>query len=451
MEQESVDTIAAVATASGRGAIGIVRVSGPAASDIAVAVLGRLPSARVVTRATFSGADGGWLDDGLALYFPRPHSYTGDDMVEFQGHGSPVILASMLDSCIQLGARLAEPGEFTKRAFLNGKLALTEAEAVADIIEASSIEAARAAVRALRGELNIQVENIDRRLLELRALLETSLDFPDDYPDVAVVERLRGEIGDLTGEVRRVSRGAQRGRLLRDGVSVVLLGAANVGKSSLFNRLAGGEIAIVTDAPGTTRDIVRAEFCIEGVMFRLIDTAGMRESADRVEQIGIQRARAAASSADVVVVVRDDDGGSDSREKHDRAWNILNSTIVRVRNKSDLRSIEVMGEEAGDGDELAVSAFTGDGIDDLRMRLLEAAGWGSGDRDSAVFAAQARHVVSLERTVECLVAASSVDRGSPELMADELRQAHDALGEILGRTLADDVLGEIFSRFCIGK
>lgn len=451
MEQGSGDTIAAVATATGRGAVGIVRVSGPAAAAIAAAVLGRLPVARVATRAAFVDAGGGCLDDGLALYFPRPHSYTGDDMVEFQGHGSPVILASMLDRCVQLGARLAEPGEFTKRAFLNGKLALSEAEAVADIIEASSMEAARAAVRALRGELNLQAKHIDRRLLDLRALLETSLDFPDDYPDVAVGERLRREIGDLTGEVRRVLGGAQRGRLLRDGVSVVLVGAANVGKSSLFNRLVGGEIAIVTDAPGTTRDILRAEFCIEGVLFRLLDTAGMREASDRVEQIGIQRARAAASGADVVVLVRDDQCGPGDLELHDPSGNAMYATIVRVRNKCDLRPVEVGGEDDGDGDEVVVSALTGYGIGNLRTRLLEAAGWGFGDGGEVVFAAQARHVVSLARALVCLVAASGADYGSPELMADELRQAHDALGEILGRTLPEDLLGEIFSRFCIGK
>ena len=353
----------------------------------------------------------------------------------------------MLDRCVQLGARLAEPGEFTKRAFLNGKLALSAAEAVADIIEASSMEAARAAVRALRGELNLQVKHIDRRLLDLRALLETSLDFPDDCPDVAVGEGLRRDIVDLAGEVRRVLGGAQRGRLLRDGVSVVLLGAVNVGKSSLFNRLTGGEIAIVTDTPGTTRDILRAEFCIEGVLFRLLDTAGMRESCDRVEQIGIQRARAAACSADVVVLVSDNECGPEDTERHDLAWDTMNAAIVRVRNKSDLRRAEF----APDGGEVAVSALTGYGIANLRVRLLEAAGWRLGDGGDVVFAAQARHVVSLERALMCLVAASDADRGSPELVADELRQAHDALGEILGRTLPDDLLGEIFARFCIGK
>lgn len=451
MEQGSGDTIAAVATASGRGAVGIVRISGPAAAGIAATVLGRLPAPRVATRAVFSDADGGWFDDGLALYFPRPHSYTGDDMVEFQGHGSPVILASLLDRCIQLGARLAEPGEFTKRAFLNGKLALSEAEAVADIIEASSMAAARAAVRALRGELNLQMKSIDRRLLDLRALLETSLDFPEDHPDVAVGERLQREIGDLAAEVRRVLSGAQRGRLLREGVTVVLVGAANVGKSSLFNRLIGDEIAIVTDTPGTTRDIVRAEFCIEGVLFRLLDTAGMRESSDRVEQIGIQRARAAVSGADVVVVVRDHESGPRDPELNDPAWNVSDASIVRVRNKIDLAAVEVAGNDSGTGDELAVSALTGYGIGNLRTRLLDAAGWGSGSGEEVVFAAQARHVVSLERVVGFLSAAARVDRAWPELMADELRQAHDAMGEILGRTLPDDLLGEIFSRFCIGK
>lgn len=447
MEQGSGDTIAAVATATGRGAVGIVRVSGPAAVAIAVAVLGSLPVARVATRAVFADAVGGCLDDGLVLYFPGPRSYTGDDMVEFQGHGSPVILASMLDRCVQLGARLAEPGEFTKRAFLNGKLALSAAEAVADIIEASSMEAARAAVRALRGELNLQVKHIDRRLLDLRALLETALDFPDDYPDVAVGERLRRDIVDLTVEVRRVLGGAQRGRLLRDGVSVVLLGSVNVGKSSLFNCLTGGEIAIVTDTPGTTRDILRAEFCIEGVLFRLLDTAGVRESSDRVEQIGIQRARAAACSADVVVLVSDNECGAEDSERYDLAWNTMNAAIVRVRNKSDLRQAEFVC----DGDEVAVSALTGYGIANLRVRLLEAAGWRLGDGGDVVFAAQARHVVSLERALMCLVAGADADPGSPELVADELRQAHDALGEILGRTLPDDLLGEIFARFCIGK
>ena len=451
MEPQSGDTIVAIATAPGRGAIGVVRVSGPAAPSIAVTVAGRLPTPRIATRAAFLDGAGRCLDDGLVLFFPGPQSYSGDDLVEFQGHGSPVVLASLLDRCVELGARLANPGEFTRRAFLNGKLALSEAEAVADIIEARSLEAARAGVRALRGELSSRIASIDRKLLDLRALVETSLDFPEEYPEVAVAEQVQQDIGELLISLHDVLAAAKRGRLLRDGASVVFFGAPNAGKSSLFNCLAGEDIAIVTAFPGTTRDVLRAEVVIEGVLFRLFDTAGLRDAVDPVEQVGMERALAAAAQADVIVHVEGPQQLNHVAIAHVTRLAEEGVAVLRVRSKCDLDACFRTGVFDDQVGRIDVSVRTGSGIRELRGELLRAVGWMEGQGDEGVFAAQARHVDSLERASNALVEAMHVDGRSSELVADELRCAHDAVGEISGRTLADDLLGEIFARFCLGK
>lgn len=455
MEPQSGDTIAAVATAPGRGAVGIVRVSGPDACRVAESIIGSVPKARTATRARFADAAGEYFDDGLVLFFRGPHSYTGEDLIEFHGHGGGVVLAGILDRCVGLGARLAAPGEFTKRAFLNGKLELAAAEAVADIIEAASMEAARAAVRALRGELDDLISGIDVRLLQIRGSLEATLDFPEDDLDTGTFEAVRREVDFLLSDCRHVLVRARRGRLLRDGVGVVFLGAPNVGKSSLFNRLAGADIAIVTDIPGTTRDVLRAELEIDGVCFRLIDTAGWRDTDDVVERAGIERAGLAAAAADVVVLVGDGRPEEFSAGLRALKEQIVETPILHVRNKCDL-DLATHGDPERSGpavrDEVVpVSARTGAGIEALKRRLLEMVGWTVGDGSVSVLAAQARHIDCLERAASSLGAATLADLRSPELMAEELRQAHDAIGEILGRTLPDEVLGEIFARFCIGK
>ena len=434
------DTIAAVATPAGRGGIGIVRVSGPRVQTIARSVIGRVPESRTAVHCSFQDAQGERVDEGIALYFRAPHSYTGDDVLELQGHGGPIVTHAVLSAVLDAGARLAGPGEFTRRAFLNGKLDLAQAEAVADLIDAASREAARSAMRSLGGEFSAAIAGLVTGLTELRALTEAMLDFPDEEVDALHREDASRRLGQLRAGLENVMAKSRQGSLLRTGIHAVLAGRPNVGKSSLLNRLAGAERAIVTAVPGTTRDALREAIQIEGVPIVVVDTAGLRESQDEVEQLGMERTRQEMERADVVLVILE-------AGKLEAPQGPLPEAAVRLNvvNKIDLVPGDVAGRR---GDAVFVSAKTGAGIDALRVAVLEAAGWTS--RGESVFLARERHLRALGAARAHLQSAAS-QVAQWEFFAEELRLAQVALGEISGRISADDLLGEIFSRFCIGK
>jgi tRNA modification GTPase len=434
------DTIAAVATPAGRGGIGIVRISGPEVPRIAAAVLGRLPAAREATLCAFLDARGERLDEGIALYFPAPQSYTGEAVLELQGHGGPVVTHEVLAAALDAGGRLAEPGEFTRRAFLNGKLDLAQAEAVADLIDAASREAARSALRSLGGQFSAAILALVAELTEVRALTEAMLDFPEEDIDSLHRDDAQTRLARLRVALDDVLARSRQGSLLRSGIHVVLAGRPNVGKSSLLNRLAGEERAIVTAVPGTTRDALRESILVEGVPIVLVDTAGLRESGDEVERLGMQRTRSEMARADVVLVVLEAGKFAAPAGPLPEA-----ASRITVINKIDL----VAGTSAGkQGDAIHVSAKTGAGLDALRQALLEAAGWST--RGESVFLARERHLRALNAARGHLEAAAAQD-AQWEFFAEELRLAQDALGTITGRVSADDLLGEIFARFCIGK
>lgn len=439
----SVDTIAAIATAAGRGGIGIVRLSGPAVPAILSGITHSPLAPRQAGLRQFVDDIGAIIDQGIALHFPQPHSYTGEDVLELHGHGGPAVLQQLLLRCLQLGARLAEPGEFTRRAFLNGKLDLAQAEAVADLIDASTSRAARSAMRSLQGEFSARTNALRDALIETRALIEASLDFPDDN---LVVDDTALHLGLLEHGFNDLLKASVNGRLLRDGIEVALIGRPNVGKSSLLNRLAGDDVAIVTDVPGTTRDLVRQSIQIDGVPIHMVDTAGLHESKEKVEQIGISRARTAAACADIVLAVVDARTGA--RGVAEVVAEIPQGGVyLTVVNKIDL----VAGISSGvSADPLTVhvSAKTGAGLPLLCDSILRAAGWNS--EDEGLFAARARHVDALGEASRHIEQAMR-SKGEAELVAEELRLAQRALSRITGEYAADELLGEIFSRFCIGK
>ena len=437
-EAVSRDTIAAVATPPGRGGIGIVRLSGPAVPQIAARIAGMLPAARQATNARFRGVDGEPTDEGIALYFPAPHSYTGEDVLELHGHGGPVVMQALLEACLDCGARLAEPGEFTRRAFLEGKLDLAQAEAVADLIDASSREAARSALRSLSGEFSSAIEALRSQLVELRALTEAQLDFPEEELDVMHREDAARRLARIDATLKDILARSRQGSLLRVGVHVVLAGRPNVGKSSLLNRLAGEERAIVTAIPGTTRDALREPIQIEGVPLVMIDTAGLRASQDEVERLGMARTKQELERADVVLAVHD----ATDRETAPIAIP-GDATRLDVFNKVDL----VPGFAAPPA-AIAVSARTGAGLPELRQAILRAAGWTA--TGESLFLARERHLRALTSAAEHL-RRSALEQDRWELFAEELRLAHEELSRITGAFSADDLLGEIFSRFCIGK
>jgi tRNA modification GTPase len=442
------DVIAAIGTAQGRGGIGIVRVSGKKLERLAACLLGAVPAPRLAARAIFHGAAGEPIDDGIALFFPAPASYTGEDVLELHGHGGPVVLQMILRRCLELGARLAEPGEFTRRAFLNDKLDLAQAEGVADLIDAATEAAARCALRSLRGEFSEVIGNLAKRLVELRMLVEASLDFPEEEIDEMDREDARGRLRHLQGEVSRSLARGRQGSVLRSGLQVVLAGQPNVGKSSLLNRLAGEELAIVTEVPGTTRDVVRQTIQIEGVPVNIIDTAGLRDTADKVEAIGIARTWEAIERADAMVLVVDAREGVAAADVAIVERLPKKLKPVTVFNKIDLSGASSGAEEDEQGWRIHVSAKTGDGIEGLREALLKLAGWQAGGED--VFMARERHLVSLERVAQALERAGQTVSRS-ELFAEELRLAQRELGSIIGEFSADDLLGQIFARFCVGK
>ncbi|MFN9387947.1 MAG: tRNA uridine-5-carboxymethylaminomethyl(34) synthesis GTPase MnmE [Betaproteobacteria bacterium] len=440
----SADTIVAPATAAGRAAVAIVRLSGPHAETIAEAVAGKLPAVRTARLALFRDESGEPFDQGLILRFQAPASYTGENLVEFHCHGGAVPRQALVQRCVSLGARVAEPGEFSLRAFLNGRLDLAQAEAVADLIDADSGSAARAAMRSLQGDFSGRVAKLMAGLVDLRVLLEAAIDFPEEELDVLREYQVRERLQQALADVASVRESARLGRVLRDGIQVVLVGPPNVGKSSLLNRLAGETLAIVTDIPGTTRDTVRCELVLDGVPVHVTDTAGLRESSDPVERIGMERTRSAARGADVLLVMTEA-GASVPRQNPEGLP--PEALQIQVESKADLLPAEAASPPAG---VLRVSAHTGHGLDALRQAILNAAGWREGAGEG-LFLARQRHLDALDTACRHLATALEFEGPTVDLVAEELRLAHRSLEAVGGRMSADALLGEIFSRFCIGK
>ncbi|MBK5103463.1 MAG: tRNA uridine-5-carboxymethylaminomethyl(34) synthesis GTPase MnmE [Burkholderiales bacterium] len=442
------DPIAAIATAPGRGGIGVVRVSGGNLTPLAQAILGKMPAPRSAARVSFLDAHGAAIDDGIALFFPAPRSYTGEDVLELQGHGGVVVLQMLLKRCLELGARLAEPGEFTRRAFLNDKLDLAQAESVADLIEAATDSAARCALRSLRGEFSAAIEELLGQLIELRMLVEATLDFPEEELDPLDRADAKGRHGKLVCALETALAKSRQGSLLRTGLQVVLAGQPNVGKSSLLDRLAGEDLAIVTAIPGTTRDSVRQVIQLDGVPLNIVDTAGLRDTQDEVERMGIERTWSEIGKADVVLLLVDARAGVTEQDLEMLDRIPPGAKRVFVHNKIDLAGSAPGVQRDQTSISIHVSAKTGLGMDLLRAELLAIAGWQQGAED--LFMARERHLVALREAA--LHAARAGEHFSrPELLAEELRLAQEQLNSITGEFAADDLLGEIFSRFCIGK
>lgn len=448
MDCNNADTIAAIATAAGSGGVGIVRLSGPRSRAIAATITGIDLSPRQARHVRFRDDNGETIDDGIALCFAAPRSYTGEDVVELQAHGSPVGLARLLRRCLSLGARAARPGEFTERAFLNDKLDLAQAEAVADLIAAGSESAARAARRSLDGEFSRRVDEVFEHLVGVRVYIEAALDFPDEEIDFLAAPELLRRLDDAHSALAALRRDAERGKRLVDGLHVVIIGAPNAGKSSLMNRLAGNDRAIVTDIAGTTRDLLHENLALDGLVLTLVDTAGLREASDVVEAEGIRRARAELARADLVLAVLDDRDDQASAALADEVR--TSPAVLWLHNKGDLSGRDAGNEQREDGQHLWLSARTGAGIDALRERLKELAGDDGGTSGS--FSARQRHLDALSDAQAHLQQATlRLQAGAGELAAEELRASQSALDEITGRFDADHLLGRIFSSFCIGK
>jgi tRNA modification GTPase len=451
------ETIAAIATAQGRGGVGIVRISGPLASASALAIIGREPTPRYAHYGPFNDETGQVIDEGIALYFPGPNSFTGEDVLELQGHGGPVVLDMLLQRCLQLGSRLARPGEFSERAFLNDKLDLAQAEAIADLIEASSAQAARNAVRSLQGAFSHRVDNLTEKLIHLRIYVEAAIDFPEEEIDFLADGHVLNLLDNVREELSTVLREAGQGALLRDGMTVVIAGRPNAGKSSLLNALAGREAAIVTDIAGTTRDILREHIHIDGMPLHVVDTAGLRDTEDKVEKIGVERALKAINEADRVLLVVD----ATAPEANDpfALWpEFLErrpdpAKVTLIRNKADLSGDPVALETSTDGHvTISLSAMAaGEGLELLRDHLKACMGYEQTSESS--FSARRRHLEALRHASASLEhgRAQLTLAGAGELLAEDLRQAQQALGEITGAFSSDDLLGRIFSSFCIGK
>jgi tRNA modification GTPase len=443
------DTIAAIATAPGRAGIGVVRVSGRALGQFIASICGKALRPRVASLCDFGDGAGSIIDQGLALYFPAPHSYTGEDVLELQGHGGPVVLQRLLKRCLALGARVAEPGEFSKRAYLNGKMDLAQAEGVADLIDAATDQAARCANRSIQGEFSAEIHALGRQLTELRALTEATLDFPEEEIDPPTRDDQARRLRAVQDRLACLIRASDQGSLLREGALVVLAGQPNAGKSSLLNRLSGEEVAIVTELPGTTRDAIRQSINLFGVPVHIIDTAGLRESVDPVERIGIARTWAAIEKADLAVLVIDASKGDTAEDQAILARLPKGLPCLRAYNKADLVGRAAGKAAAGETSAVTLSAKTGEGIEALRAAMAEAIGWRGGGEEG-VFMARTRHLDALRQAQAGLARAQGEIRRQ-ELFAEELRGAHEALMSITGEVTSDDLLGEIFSRFCIGK
>ena len=444
------DTITAIATPTGRGGIGIVRVSGPGVAAVATALLGEVPPPRQALFRAFKDAKGVQIDAGLVLFFPAPQSFTGEDVLELHGHGSPMVLSLVLKRVCELGARLARPGEFSERAFLNDKLDLAQAEAIADLIDSSTEQAARAAVRSLRGEFSERVHELVESLIALRMYVEAAIDFPDEEIDFLndgnVAERLsavRRRFNTLDGR-------AVQGGLLREGMTVVIAGRPNAGKSSLLNRLAGHDVAIVTEIPGTTRDLLREHVNLDGLPLHVIDTAGLRESADVVEQEGLRRAWNAIRSADRVLLVVDDAQGFSAEDTRILQQFPAKLPVTLIYNKIDLTGRKPEADEITQPVHVTLSAKTGDGMELLKIHLKSSVGFHETDEDT--FIARRRHLEAMDRARTHLNEAQQrLQERAGELLAEELRLAQLCLSEITGAFTSEDLLGKVFSSFCIGK
>lgn len=442
------DTIAAIATASGAGGIGVVRVSGPLCQTIAKAVLSQCPAPRHAAYLGFKQADGSLIDQGIAIYYEAPHSYTGEDVLELQGHGGTALMQILLSRCVALGARQAKPGEFTERAYLNDKLDLAQAEAVADVINASTIEAAKSAVRSLSGEFSQTIQQLLSRLVELRMYVEACLDFPEEEIDFITQGRVAEKIADNQASLQQVFNTAKQGALLRDGINVVLIGQPNVGKSSLLNALSGEEVAIVTPVAGTTRDTIKTAIQIDGVPLHVVDTAGLRETDDEVEKIGIERTYRASESAHIALLLVDATHGIGSEEKLILDRLPVEIAKIWVHNKIDVSSETAQVAQESGETHIYLSAKTGEGLDGLKSELLRLVGYQQ--NVEGVFMARARHLDALQE-VDSHLSESLAKISDAELVAEELRLAQEALSKITGEFTPDDLLGEIFSKFCIGK
>lgn len=441
------DTIVAAATPPGVGGVGIVRISGEQAETIAGRMIGELPDPRVATQRTFRDAAGSAIDNGIVLYFPGPASFTGESVIELHGHGGPVVITLLIDAAVGFGARIAAPGEFTKRAFLNDKLDLAQAEAVADLISSGTEQAARAALRSLSGSFSRRVGAVATEVERLRLHVEAAIDFPEEEVDFLSDQTLQDTIESCAASFTKLIGQTKVGRVLRDGYRVVIVGKPNAGKSSLMNCLSGEDTAIVTEVAGTTRDILREQINIDGLAVELVDTAGLRDNPDRIEKEGIRRAREALQSADAVLWIQDATSRASEHIDEDLPEGI---PITIVRNKIDLTDEEA-GIDESDEAVIRLSATAGDGIDELRTRLRELAGYR--DLGEQTVTARRRHLDALRRAHEHFDAGrlALTDQQAGELFAEELRLAHQALGEITGTTTSDDLLGMIFSEFCIGK
>ena len=445
------DTIAAIATAPGRGGVGVIRISGSNLLPFAFALTEKTPKPRYASLADFKATDGSTIDTGLLLYFPNPQSFTGEDVLELQGHGGPVVMQMLLARCLDLGARLAEPGEFSRRAFLNGKMDLAQAEAVADLIDAATASAARSAVRSLQGEFSRAIGELNDELINLRMLVEATLDFPEEDIDFLKAANAFGRLERLQLKLAEIFDRAGQGKLLQSGLHVVLAGQPNVGKSSLLNRLTGDDLAIVTPIAGTTRDALRSTIQIEGIPLHIIDTAGLRETDDEVEKIGIERSWKEIERSDVVLLLVDARTGVGEADREILARLPERLQRITVYNKIDLAGREAERHDEADGIAISLSAKANQGIELLRQELLRIAGWHQAED---VFIARERHLRALANAQEHLAAARNVVEGAMpalELFAEELRLTQQSLGEITGEFTADDLLGVIFSRFCIGK
>ena len=452
---DNIDTIAAIATPSGRGGVGIIRISGPLAPQIATEVLGGLPKPFKATHRQFKDKNNQILDDGIALYFPEPQSFTGEHVLELQGHGGHIVMDMLLKCCVELGARLAKPGEFSERAFLNDKLDLTQAEAIADLIDSSSEQAARSALRSLQGDFSNAINSLLKKMIEMRVYVEAALDFPEEEIDFLADKSVLERMQKIKDELLQITKTAKQGSLLRNGLHLVIIGKPNAGKSSLLNALAGNETAIVTEIAGTTRDILRESINLDGMPLHLVDTAGLRESDDPVEKIGIERAWQAVEKADLAILLIDEshqfDSTDDILKKLPKAIPVL-----KVHNKIDLLDNSLLDnpkefKKGKIGDDVYISAKEQIGIEALKEELKERMGYQ--DKSEDTFIARRRHLQALARTQELVDNAEIqlTQYNAGELMAEELRLAQDELGQITGKFTSDDLLGEIFSNFCIGK
>lgn len=445
------DTIVAIATAPGRGGVGIVRLSGSKSAEIAKAFCGKLPSPRYAQFSHFKNHDGEIIDSGIVLYFPNPASFTGEDVVELQGHGSPVVLDRLCQRAIDLGARMARPGEFSERAFLNNKMDLAQAEAVADLIDSSTEQAARSAMRSLQGVFSDRVNTLLTQLTELRMFVEAAIDFSDEEIDFLAEAAVGDQLLALLKTVDDIASSAQQGRLLREGISVVLAGQPNAGKSSLHNQLAGHDAAIVTEVAGTTRDILREQIHLGGLPLRISDTAGLHDSADIVEQEGIRRTQTEIAQADHILLLIDDGQGMTDKDLQIQAALPHHIPLTVIYNKIDKNGKKASLNDEDQNTKIYLSAKTGEGMELLKTFLCDSVGYHP--QDEGVFIARRRHLDALARSHAAIDAGYHclTGMGAGELLAEELRQAQHALGEITGAFSNEDLLDKIFASFCIGK